>query len=352
MQYPSLLVVARNDDRKAVLADLFSADGWHVSTSPSCDTAFADAKRVRPVAVLIDVAEVSQQLALVSKLRASAHTALATIVVVPDADVTDLAPFDPWNVHVATDGRPSSLPSIVRDATPAAAKTAVAPDGLLGRPTRLNALAKTGLLDSPVEAPFDQLAQLTAHLLNVPVVLMSLVDRNRQFFKAQVGLPSAIAQARQTPLNYSFCQWVVTSDEDLVVGDVRHHPLLKHNLATAELGVGAYAGVPLHAGTDETLGSVCAIDMRPRDWDARELRALHDVANAIDGFSVLHQAALAPPVSLEEFRAMTAVVGAAVQAVSRLQAAGGARMSADDLQHFLAIQHQIGRRLAERSLSG
>ena len=56
---------------------------------------------------------------------------------------------------------------------------------------------------------------------------MSLVDRHRQFFKSQVGLPEPTATARETPLTHSFCQWVVADQHELVVPDARVHPLLK-----------------------------------------------------------------------------------------------------------------------------
>ena len=144
--------------------------------------------------------------------------------------------------------------------------------------SRLAALDRSGLLDSPAEAAFDRLTRLAARLLGVPVASMSLVDDHRQFFKSQVGLADPWASTRETPLTHSFCQHVVATDSPLVVTDARTHPILAGNPAIAELNVVAYAGVPLTTADGQTLGSFCAIDGRPRDWTAREIETLRELA--------------------------------------------------------------------------
>ena len=137
---------------------------------------------------------------------------------------------------------------------------------------RLAALNDTELLDSPPEAVFDRLTRLAARLLCVPLALVSLVDDHRQFFKSEFGLPEPWASRRETPLTHSFCQFGVTSAEPLIVSDAREHPWLKHNLAISELGVIAYAGIPLISEGAQVLGMLCAIDSVRRDW-TEETRA-------------------------------------------------------------------------------
>ena len=134
-----------------------------------------------------------------------------------------------------------------------------------------------GLLDSDAEPAFDRLTQLVTQVLGVPVALISLVDHERQFFKSQCGLPEPWAGRRETPLSHSFCQHVVASREPLLVTDARENALVRHNLAIPDLGVIAYAGVPVVDADGFVLGSLCAIDNRPREWsdaDVLLLRAL------------------------------------------------------------------------------
>jgi PAS domain S-box-containing protein len=146
---------------------------------------------------------------------------------------------------------------------------------------RLAALRRSGLLDSAPEDDFDRLARLAGRLLGVPVVLVSLVDEERQFFKSHVGLPEPLASERQTPLAHSFCQYVVDAQAPYVVEDARLDPVVSGSAATLELGVIAYAGVPLTTSDGQTLGSFCAIDSKPRRWTDEEVSVLRDLADSV-----------------------------------------------------------------------
>lgn len=147
-------------------------------------------------------------------------------------------------------------------------------------PARLEALAETGLLDTPVSPALERLTRLTTRLLGVPTAVVSLVDRNRQFFAAHSGLAPEVAEARQTPLSHSFCQHVVATAAPLVVGDAKMHPLVSDNLAIPDLGIQAYAGVPLQTSDGKTLGSFCVFDGKPREWSEDDLSVLKDLATA------------------------------------------------------------------------
>jgi signal transduction histidine kinase len=146
---------------------------------------------------------------------------------------------------------------------------------------RLAVLEASALLDSSPDETFDQFTRLVSTILEAPVALVSLVDRDRQFFKSCVGLPEPWASDRQTPLSHSFCQYVVSSSEPLIVADARTHSLLKDNLAIADLGVVAYLGIPLTTAQGHTLGSLCAIDLKPREWTGREIGILRDLAQLV-----------------------------------------------------------------------
>lgn len=148
-------------------------------------------------------------------------------------------------------------------------------------PERLFALDRLDLLDSPPEPAYDRLTRLVARLLDVPVALVSLVGHDRQFFKSHMGLAEPWASARETPLSHSFCQYVVSEQVPLVVTDARNDPLLADNLAIPDLGVIAYAGVPLRSPDGEVIGSFCAIDTQPRVWTAEDLATLEDLNQAV-----------------------------------------------------------------------
>ena len=153
---------------------------------------------------------------------------------------------------------------------------------MLSDAPRIAALERSGLMDSEGEEVFDRAARLASRVLGVPVGLLSLVDAERQFFKAQVGLEGWAAVKRGTPLSHSFCQHVVASDAPLVVRDARSEPLVRENLAVEHLGVIAYLGVPVHAPSGEVLGAFCAISNQPQDWTEDDLENLRDIASGIE----------------------------------------------------------------------
>jgi len=148
-------------------------------------------------------------------------------------------------------------------------------------PPRIDALNRTGLLDSPPDEAFDRLTRTAARLLDAPVALISLLDEDRQFFKSCVGLDEPWSTRRETPLSHSFCQYALESAEPLVIEDARTHPLVRENLAIRDLDLVAYAGVPLITSGGHTLGALCVIDHHARDWTAEQLETLGVVAAAV-----------------------------------------------------------------------
>lgn len=145
-------------------------------------------------------------------------------------------------------------------------------------PSRLAALERLGILDTPAEDAFDRLTRMATRVLRCPIALVTIVDGDRQFFKSAVGLPEPWASRRETPLTHSFCQHAVESREPLIVEDARAHPLLAGNLAIRDLGVVAYAGVPMLSAAGVEIGTFCAIDTAPRVWSYDDEAMLRDLA--------------------------------------------------------------------------
>jgi GAF domain-containing protein len=152
-------------------------------------------------------------------------------------------------------------------------------DRIIPDEARLRTIRALALFDSPSEEAFDRLTQLASRIANAPVSLVSLVDRDRQWFKSMVGLPEPWASRRQTPLSHSFCQHVVATNEPLIISDSREVDFLKGNLAIPDLNVIAYLGMPLTTSSGAGLGSLCVIDGKPRTWTEDEIAILSDLAS-------------------------------------------------------------------------
>lgn len=145
---------------------------------------------------------------------------------------------------------------------------------------RIAALQRLHLLDTPPDAAFDRLTRMAARFLKAPVSLVTLVDRDRQFFKSQIGMDEPWASRRETPLSHSFCQHVVSSGEALIIEDARKHPLVASNPAITDMNVIGYAGLPLRTRDGYTVGTLCVIDHQPRAWAEDDIALLTDLAAA------------------------------------------------------------------------
>ncbi|WP_279628717.1 GAF domain-containing protein [Streptomyces subrutilus] len=124
----------------------------------------------------------------------------------------------------------------------------------------------------------DRFARLVSRLLRVPVAFVSLVEDDRQVLPGMIGLPEPWAGTRELPLSHALCRRVAVSGQPLVLPDTRADDQLRTHPAIADLGAVAYAGMPLTDGEGLVLGSLCALDHRPRTWDEGELSDLEDLA--------------------------------------------------------------------------
>lgn len=125
---------------------------------------------------------------------------------------------------------------------------------------RLAALDDYAILDTPAEECFDALSRLVRHILQVPVALVSLVDRERQWFKSKSGWG-----ADESPRETSFCGHVVASGNPLTVEDASSDERFFDNpLVISEPNIRFYAASPLQTPSGLTLGTLCAIDYQPR----------------------------------------------------------------------------------------
>jgi signal transduction histidine kinase/CheY-like chemotaxis protein/PAS domain-containing protein len=126
---------------------------------------------------------------------------------------------------------------------------------------RLAALMQTGILDTPPDPRFDDLVQLARDICGAPMALVSLVDADRQWFKASAGWD----HGRETPLSTSVCKLVIEQDQLFVIGDLAADPRTRRFAAVTEAPhLRFYAGFPIITGDGWRLGSLCVLDVRPR----------------------------------------------------------------------------------------
>lgn len=143
------------------------------------------------------------------------------------------------------------------------------------RQRRVNDLCLTSHDQDPV---FDRLVQLAATCLNVPIALVSILDNQRQWFLAHVGMG-----VRETPRSQSFCAYAVLQTFPLQVTDALEDPRFRDNpLVTGPPGIRFYAGVPLVTDDGLALGSLCVIDTKPRaQLNESELAILQQLADLV-----------------------------------------------------------------------
>ena len=162
--------------------------------------------------------------------------------------------------------------------------TAAITDAMLPAPTppneeeRLAELEGLNLLDTASEADFDQVTARLTRLFNVPMALITLVDKNRQWFKSQAGLPADLAEARSTSRDISLCGHVIAKDEVLIVRDLARDPRFANNPFVKENGLRFYAGVPLRGPNGFPIGSLCILDTKPREMTSQEQELLKMIA--------------------------------------------------------------------------
>lgn len=126
--------------------------------------------------------------------------------------------------------------------------------------TRLAALDRYGILDTPTEAAFDAIVRLLADLFDAPIAAVNLIAGNRQWFKAEIGLG-----VRQMPLDDSICKFALLEDSVMVVPDTTCDTRFACNpLVTGQPGLRFYAGALLRTPEGIPLGTLCILDLRPR----------------------------------------------------------------------------------------
>ncbi len=142
---------------------------------------------------------------------------------------------------------------------------------------RMAALLDLEILDTEREAVFDRITRLASRIIDTPVFLITFVEGDRQWFKSVRGW-----DLTEGPRESSFCGHAIHHDEVMMVPDALDDPRFVDNpLVTGELGLRFYAGAPLILRDGIRLGTLCAIDTKPRQLEPGQLDALRDLAAVV-----------------------------------------------------------------------
>ena len=188
----------------------------------------------------------------------------------------------------------------------------------------LEALRALDILDTPPEAEFDALVAAAALVCEVPISLVTLLDRHRQWFKANAGW----LELSETERDAAFCAWAVLDDGLMEVPDARDDARFADNpFVRPDDGVRFYAGMPMRLASGQRVGVLCVVDHQPRHLSDQQRAVLRQLgmaaARLLDGRLALHAAnEAATRAAASETRFRTLSDGAPV-GVFHADAAGG-----------------------------
>lgn len=143
---------------------------------------------------------------------------------------------------------------------------------------RVSALHRLNILDTAREQNFDDIARIAKGICDAPVAVISLVDRDRQWFKSCIGL-----DASETPRDIAFCAHAILSPDQVTqVEDATRDPRFFDNeLVTGDMGIRFYAGAPLLTRDGLALGTLCVMDYRPRNLTELQQNTLKLLAKQV-----------------------------------------------------------------------
>ncbi len=212
---------------------------------------------------------------------------------------------------------------------------------------RIDTLRSLNILDTPSEERFDRLTRLAKRLFSVPIVLVSFIDVNRQWFKSCIGL-----NIRETARNISFCGHAILGNDILMIPDATLDERFYDNpMVTDEPKIRFYAGFPLVVANGNKIGTLCLIDRQPRTLTEEELELLRDLGHLVEQeLAAIHLATIDELTQISNRRGFKALSIHALNLCKRLNKP--ASLFFFDLDFFKEINDRYGHAEGDRALIG
>ena len=154
---------------------------------------------------------------------------------------------------------------------------------------RLSVIRKLKIIDSPFETVFDSIAKLASEVCGMPISLITIVDENKQWLKANVGLPGF----KETDRTSSFCNVTILSDEIFEVTDATKDKRFVNNILVSNgPKIRFYAGVPISLPLGEKIGALCVIDVKPNSLNKHQRNVLNGLAKIVSNILVARSVSL------------------------------------------------------------
>lgn len=221
----------------------------------------------------------------------------------------------------------------------------IAPDRPADERRRLATLRALGLLDSPAEERFDRITRLAQRLFDVPTVLVSLIDEDRQWFKSSQG-----TEVAETSREVSFCGHAILGTGVMQVPDARLDPRFTDNpLVAGDPRIRFYAGCPIAAPDGSKIGTLCLIDSEPRVLSGGDEQALADLAELVEREIAAIQLALDDELTGLSNRRGFLLMADKVLDVCRRQGVAAALVFAD-LDNLKLINDRFGHEEGDRAI--
>jgi signal transduction histidine kinase len=170
---------------------------------------------------------------------------------------------------------------------------------------RLAALAAYQILDTPYEGDFDDISRIAAQICDTPIAVVNLIDAGRQWFKSEVGLG-----VRETPIDSSICAHAILQPYLFEIPDTLEHTRFACNpLVIGNPHLRFYAGAPLRTPDGFQLGTVCVLDHRPRQLDARQRESLLALARQTMALMELRRALRTADTTQKQLRRVMTTAG-------------------------------------------